>query len=225
MCKSFCMLSPLNVSMKEGILSLIEQVKVDRKTWLNIWVELMLWNPASSFEDYKDLKQHSVLKHMTPLRSLLTQKVKLRVKVKPSKRVLQVKNDHSTAAKKRARTFETILIAIIQPSQSCKVKGKPLKPLSSCETEENNNYTPKGLTKVSTTQLVFVKDTQAQSSLHSTSNSHTLVRWVRLKTVMSSAVAHSYEISNSVLELVIKKLFDESLENHTLTDLLDTVLS
>jgi len=42
---------------------------------------------------------------------------------------------------------------------------------------------------------------------------------------MSSAVAHSYEISNSVLELVIKKLFDESLENHTLTDLLDTVLS
>jgi len=42
---------------------------------------------------------------------------------------------------------------------------------------------------------------------------------------MSSAVAHSYEISNLVLELVIKKLFDESLENHTLTDLLDTVLS
>lgn len=41
---------------------------------------------------------------------------------------------------------------------------------------------------------------------------------------MSSAVVHSYEISNLVLELVIKKLFDESLKNCTLTDLLNAVL-
>jgi len=223
--KSSRMSSPLDVSMKEGIPLPIEQTKIDRKTWLDTWVEPPLRTPAPSFEDYKGLERHGVLEHMAPLGTLPTQKVKLRVKAEPPKRVLQVKNGHSTGAKERARTPETIGNAITQPPQSRKVEDKPPKPLPSRETEEDDEYTPKGSTKVPTTQPVSAKDTQTQSSLHGTPNSRTAAGRARLETVVSSAVARSYEIGNPVLGLAVKKLFDESLGNRTLADLLDAVLS
>lgn len=223
--KSSRMSSPLDVSTKEVIPAPIEQAKIDRKTWLDTWIEPPLRTPAPSFEDHKGLERHGVLEHMAPLGSFPTQKVKLRVKPEPPKRVLQVKNGHSTAAKERARTPDSIPIATTQLPQSRKVEEKPPKPLPSRETEVDDDYTPKGSTKIPTTRSVTPKDTQAQNSLHGTPNSRTPGGRARLETVVNSAVARSYELGNPVLGLAVKKLFDESLGNRTLADLLDAVLS
>lgn len=222
--KSSRMSSPLDVSVKKGITTPIEQAKVDRETWLGTWIEPPLRNPAPSFEDYKGLERHGVLEHMAPLGSLPTQKVKLRVKAEPPKRVLQVKNGHSTAAKEK--TPETIPTVIAQPPQSRKAEDKPPKPLPPREIEDDEDYTPQGLTKAATpTRPVSAKGTQAPTSLHGTPNSRTAAGRARLETVVNSAVARSYEIGNPVLGLAVKKLFDESLGNRTLADLLDAVLS
>lgn len=219
------MSSPLDVSMKEQVQPPIEQAKMDRKAWLDTWVEPPLRSPAPSFEDYKGLERHGVLEHMAPLGTLPSQKVKLRVKAEPPKRVLQVKSGHSTAAKERARTRETTPTTLTQPPQLRKEEDKTPKPLPSRETEEDNDSTPKGPTKVPTTGPVSTKDTETQNSHHGTPNSRTVAGRARLETVVSSAVARSYEIGNPVLGLAVKKLFDESLGNRTLADLLDAVLS
>ena len=222
--KSSRMSSPLDVSVKGGMASPIEQGQVDRKTWLDTWVEPPLRNPAPSFEDYKGLERHGVLEHMAPLGSLPTQKVKLRVKAEPPKRVLQVKNGHSTAAKERARTPEKTPTVVSQPPESHLAEDKPSKPLASRDMEEDDDYTPKESTKVAT-RPVSAKGSHAQNSLRGTPNSRTPGGRARLETVVNSAVQRSYELGNPVLGLAVKKLFDESRENRTLADLLDAVLS
>ena len=222
--KSSRMSSPLDVSASKGVPSPIELAKEYRANWLGPWVEPPLRTPAPSFEDYKGLERHGVLEHMAPLGSLPTQKVKLRVKAEPPKRVLQVKSGHSTAAKDRARTPERMPTVIAQPPQVHKADDKTSKPLSSREIAADDDYTPNAPAKVPA-RPVSAKGTQPQSSLHGTPNSRTPAGRARLETVVNSAVARSYEIGNPVLGLAVKKLFDESLGNRTLADLLDAVLS
>lgn len=222
--KSSRMSSPLDVSTKDSTTPPNEQAKKERKTFMDSWVEPPLRNPAPSFEDYKGLERHGVLEHMAPLGSLPTQKVKLRVKAEAPKRLMQVKNDDPAAAKEGARTPEALPTVTTRRSESRKAEDGPLKNPPSREKEEDDDYTPKGSTKAPV-RSISVKVTPAQNSLHGTPNSRTPAGRARLETVVNSAVARSYEIGNPVLGLAVKKLFDESLGNRTLADLLDAVLS
>ncbi|KAI9879463.1 MAG: hypothetical protein M1830_008510 [Pleopsidium flavum] len=223
--KSSRMSSPLDVSMKVSATPPNEQAKKERKTFMDSWVEPPLRNPAPSFEDYKGLERHGVLEHMAPLGSLPTQKVKLRVKGEAPKRLMQVKNgDAAAAAKEGVRTPEALPTVTTRRSESRKAEDRPPKIPPSRENEEDDDYTPKGSTKAPG-RAASVKVTPTQNSLHGTPNSRTPAGRARLETVVNSAVARSYEIGNPVLGLAVKKLFDESLGNRTLADLLDAVLS
>ena len=222
--KSSRMSSPLDVSMKDSITPPNEQAKKDRKSFMDAWVEPPLRNPAPSFEDYKGLERHGVLEHMAPLGSLPTQKVKLRVKAEPPKRLQQVKNGDAAVAKEGPRTPETMPTATPQRSELRKAEERPLKALPPRERKEDDDYTPKGSIRTPA-RPTSAKATPIPSSQHGTPNSRTAFGRARLETVVNSAVDRSYEIGNPVLGLAVKKLFDESLGNRTLADLLDAVLS
>ncbi len=191
---------------------------------MDAWVEPPLRNPAPSFEDYKGLERHGVLEHMAPLGSLPTQKVKLRVKAEPPKRLMQLKAPETVAVNEGINSPEPTVTATTQRPELRKVEEKPVKAALPRERVDDEDYTPKASGKI-LARPTSVKATLVQNSLHGTPNSRTAAGRARLETVVNSAVARSYEIGNPALGLAVKKLFDESLGNRTLADLLDAVLS
>ena len=181
------------------------------------WTEPPLRTPAPSFEDYKGLERHGVLEHMAPLGSLPTQKVKLRVKgFDQSRRMTQPKNGEAPV-KETVKTPDGAVAT--RRSESRKAEERTSKAVSLRQKDDDQDYNPKGASKSST------KSTTPRASLASTPSSRTAAGQERLKQVVDSAVERSYELGNPILGLAVRKLFEESLHNRTLADLLDAVLS
>lgn len=222
--KSSRMASPLDASKKATITPPTVQGKEDKNNFLDSWVEPPLRPPAPSFEDYPGIERVGVLETMAPLGTFPSQKVKLRVKAEGPKRLMQVKNGNTTAAKERVKTPEATPSMTTRRSESRKPENTLVKIPPPRENQEDDDYTPKEPAKA-LGRPTSTKVTVTQNSLHGTPNSRTPAGRARLETVVNSAVARSYEIGNPVLGLAVKKLFDESLGNRTLADLLDAVLS
>ena len=215
--------TPLDVSMKDASTS--ERETSEQKNTggpAQGWSEPPLRNPAPSFEDYKGYERHGVLEHMAPLGSVPSQKVKLRVKnFEAPRRSLLVKNGESAVAKEGVKTpTEPTPSTVTRRSESRKVEDRPSRTLSSREKDDDKDYTPKAAPKVTTP-----KATPTNNTIHGTPSSRTSAGRVRLGQVVDSAVERSLELGNPQLGLAVKKLFEESLHNRTLADLLDAVLS
>ena len=188
-----------------------------------VWTEPPLRAPAPSFEDHKGLERHGVLEHMAPLGSLPNQRVKLRVKQpEAGRRSVQPKGGESTATGKEP--VEEMLIPRSR-SESNKLEHRSTKIGTSVEEDDDEDYTPKSTTKSAATKQV-PKSLPLRSPAPRTP---TPVRpnpaQERLRQVVESAVERSRELGNEILGLAIRKLFDESLQNRTLADLLEAVLS
>lgn len=185
------------------------------------WEEPPLRNPAPSFEDYKGLERHGVLEHMAPLGTLPNQKVRLRLKAhEPSRRLPQVRNGDVAVTRDEVIPSDSIPPVVTRRSEPRKMEDRPTKLHSSRERDEDLDYLPKGVSKTTP-----VKASPSQPSLHGTPSSRTSAGQARLRQVVDSAVERANELGNPVLGLAVKKLFDESLHNRTLADLLDAVLS
>lgn len=186
------------------------------------WSEPPLRNPAPSFEDYKGYERHGVLEHMAPLGSVPSQKVKLRVKnFEAPRRSVVVKHGDNAVAKEGVKTpTEPTPSNVTRRSESRKVEDRQSRTLSSREKDDDRDYTPKATQKVTTP-----KATPTNNTLHGTPSSRTSAGRLRLGQVVDSAVERSLELGNPQLGLAVKKLFEESLHNRTLADLLDAVLS
>lgn len=215
--------TPLDVSMKDA--STPERETSEQKntgTLAQGWSEPPLRDPAPSFEDYKGYERHGVLEHMAPLGSVPSQKIKLRVKnFEAPRRSLVVKNGDNAVAKEGVKTpTEPTPSNVTRRSESHKVEDRPSRTLSSREKDDDRDYTPKAAPKVTTP-----KATSTNNTLHGTPSSRTSAGRVRLGQVVDSAVERSLELGNPQLGLAVKKLFEESLHNRTLADLLDAVLS
>ena len=185
------------------------------------WTEPPLRAPAPSFEDYKGLERHGVLEHMAPLGSMPNQKVKLRVKqYEPSRRTMQGKTGEGASNVKEALKAQEAS-GNKRRSESRKVEERPSKPLLLRERDEDQDYTP----KAPATKSAAPKSIPTRTSVASTPSSKTTAGQERLRQVVESAVERSKELGNEILGLAVRKLFEESLQNRTLADLLDAVLS
>ncbi|MCJ1466726.1 hypothetical protein MMC07_005346 [Pseudocyphellaria aurata] len=220
--KSSRMSSPMN-SASKGSLPAEEDGKIlrDRGAKIGDWEEPPLRNPAPSFEDYKGLERHGVLEHMAPLGALPNQKVRLRLKAHDSSRRLpHVRNGDLAVTREEVNPSDSTPPVLTRRSESRKMEDRPTKLQSSRERDEDQDYLPKGISKTTP-----VKANPSQPSLHGTPSSRTSAGQARLRQVVDSAVERANELGNPVLGLAVKKLFDESLHNRTLADLLDAVLS
>lgn len=218
--KSSRMASPMDVPVKESLPS-NGGVSNEDSASFEEWKEPPLRAPAPSFEDYKGLERQGVLKHMAPLGSLPNQKVKLRLKAyDTSRQSLHARNGEVTPPKEEITQPNPLLPSVTRRSEPRKVEDRPLKLRSSRERDDDQDYTPKGVTKTTP-----AKASPSQTVLLSTPSCRTSAGQARLRNVVKSAVERSNEIGNPILGLAVKKLFEESLQNRMLADLLDAVLS
>ena len=185
------------------------------------WTEPPLRAPVPSFEDHKGLERHGVLEHMAPLGTMPNQKVKLRVKhFEPSRKNAQGKHGDAAATDREAVKAQDSS-ENKRRSESRKAEEKPSKLVSTRERDEDQDYTPKS----SVTRASVLKTIPTRPSTTSTPSSKTTAGQERLRQVVESAVQRSKELGNEILGLAVRKLFEESLQNRTLADLLDAVLS
>ena len=186
------------------------------------WTEPPLRTPAPSFEDYKGLERHGVLEHMAPLGSLPSSKVKARLKQhQPPRRAALLKNGELKASMEEVHDPEPPPVAP-RRSEPRKIDDRVATVPSPREKDEDHDYTPtnKGAAKV-----VSAKAATLPTTLNGTPSSRTAQGRLKLKQIVDSAVRRSDELGDPVLGDAVKDLYDESLRNPAVADLLDAVLT
>lgn len=187
----------------------------------DVWKEPPLRPPAPSFEDYKGLERAGVLEHMAPLGTMPSQKVKQRVKAsEPSRRGALARQAEASASGSKEPSV-TAEIPTRMRSESRKAEERPKKIISYRERDEDEDYDP----RATTTKPVVAKGGSSRSSVAPTPSSKTAAGQDRLRQVVESAVERSRELGNELLGLAVRRLFEDSLSNRTLAELLDAVLS
>ena len=185
------------------------------------WTEPPLRPPAPSFEDYKGLERHGVLEHMAPLGSLPGTKVKARLKQhEPSRRATHLKNGDVRAARDEVSTPEPVLPAITRRSEPRKPEERPAKVSSSRERDEDYEYKPKGNVRAAP-----AKAAPTHAAAHGTPLPRTAREQMKLRQIVDTAIKRSNDLGDDVLGIAVKQLYEESLHNRALADLLDAVLT
>ena len=185
------------------------------------WSEPPLRAPAPSFEDYKGLERHGVLEHMAPLGTFPGQKVKTRLKHhEPTRRIVHLKNGEARGAREEVNTPEPVPPVGIRRSEPRKMEERLGKVPSSRETDQDADYNPKGSAKTTTT-----KPASTQAAPLGSANSRTGVGQTRLQQIVESAIDRSRELGDPALGIALKQLYEESLRNSVVADLLEAVLS
>jgi hypothetical protein len=185
------------------------------------WTEPPLRPPAPSFEDYKGLERHGVLEHMAPLGSLPGTKVKARLKQhEPSRRATHLKNGDARAARDEVSTPEPALPAITRRSEPRKPEERPAKVSSSRERDEDYEYKPKGNVRAAP-----AKAAPTHAAVHGIPLPRTAREQMKLRQIVDTAIKRSNDLGDDVLGIAVKQLYEESLHNRALADLLDAVLT
>lgn len=213
--------SPMDVSVRGNMPIKKEAQSLEEQgLMLGEWTEPPLRAPAPSFEDYKGLERHGVLEHMAPLGTLPSQKVKLRLKAHDHpRRPTHVWNGELPVTKVEVNTPEATPPFVSRRSEPRKVEDRLSKLSSSREREEDQDYKPKSVPKVTAAKA------NPQLSPLGVSNLRLSSQQIKLKDIVESAVERSRHLGNPIVGLAIKKLWEESLHNRTLAELLDAVLS
>ena len=186
------------------------------------WKEPPLRAPAPSFEDYKGLERHGVLEHMAPLGTFPGQKVKTRLKHhEPTRRILHLKNGEARGAREDVNTPEPAGAPVgPRRSEPRKIEERPGKVSSSREMDHDIDYNPKGPAKTTTTKVA-----STPAAPLGTPTSRPGVGQTRLQQIVESAIDRSRELGDPALGIALKQLYEESLRNSVVADLLEAVLS
>lgn len=185
------------------------------------WSEPPLRAPAPSFEDYKGLERHGVLEHMAPLGSFPGQKVKTRLKHhEPSRRIAHLKNGEARGAREEVNTPEPAPSLGTRRSEPRQTEERLGKISSSREVDHDADYNPKGAAKTTMT-----KAASTPAAPLGTPTSRTGVGQTRLQQIVESAIDRSRELGDPALGIALKQLYEESLRNSVVADLLEAVLS
>ena len=195
-------------------------VQKDVTNRLDVWKEPPLRPPAPSFEDYKGLERAGVLEHMAPLGTMPSQKVKQRIKVnEPSRRSMLGKQAEASASGSKEPSVAAEVPTRMR-SESRKAEERPKKVLTYREKDDDEDYNPRA-----TISKPVAAKTSSRSSVAPTPSSKTIAGQERLRMVVESAVERARELGNELLGLAVRRLFEDSLTNKTLAELLDAVLS
>ena len=185
------------------------------------WTEPPLRTPAPSFEDHKGLERHGVLEHMAPLGAMPNQKAKQRVKQNESSRRSQLgKYAEAATSTKESATVPDLPVRS-RRSESRKVEDRTTRIHATRDKDDDQDYMP----KPATTKPTTAKTPSSRNSVAPPPSSRTTAGQERLRLVVDSAVKRSRELGNELLGLAVRRLFEESLQNRTLAELLDAVLS
>ena len=214
--------SPLDVAPKSSTNPENEQeTQLETLDLQTEWKEPPLRTPAPSFEDYKGLERHGVLEHMAPLGAMPNQKVRLRVKQhEPSRRSTLGKLAEAAVGWKEPSKAPEALVGM-RRSESRKVEDRPLKAQPIREKDEDQDYTPKS----TAIKPATIKAASSRNSHGLIPSSQTTAGQERLRQVVVSAVERAKELGNEHLGLAMQRIYEESLQNRTLAELLDAVLS
>lgn len=189
------------------------------------WQEPPLRPPAPSYEDYKGLERQGVLEYMQPLGTFPTQRVRLRLKAHdpPPKRSKHAKNGEHTAAGRAGTedmsTPDPAPAPSSRRSASHKSEDKVSRHLSSRGKNEDSEYRPNGPPSVTPSKAV-----STHSSQHGTPSSRASTVNARLSEIVEHAVRKSIQLGDPTLGLALRKLYNESVQNLALSDLLHAVL-
>ena len=209
--------APNKLSTQENELEM-QQDKLDLPSE---WKEPPLRTPAPSFEDYKGLERHGVLEHMAPLGAMPNQRVRLRIKQhEPSRRSTLGKTAEAAAGSKEPSKAPEVLGGR-RRSESRKTEERPSKAQMQREKDEDQDYNPRSIATKSAT----AKATSSRSTHAPVPSSQTTAGQERLRLVVVSAVERAKELGNEHLGLAMQRIYEESLQNRTLAELLDAVLS
>ncbi|KAI4207479.1 MAG: hypothetical protein LQ346_000524 [Caloplaca aetnensis] len=196
------------------------------------WQEPPLRPPAPSFEDYKGLERQGVLEYMQPLGTFPSQRVRLRLKAHdpPAKRSKHAKNgEHASGGRAGTEDMSTpdptpAPVSAPAPSSrrsaSRKSDDKASRHLSSRGKDEDSEYRPKAPASVTP-----VKAVSSHSSQHGTPSSRASTGHAKLSEVVEHAVQRSIDLKDVILARALRKLYNESIQNVGLSDLLHAVLS
>lgn len=188
---------------------------------LDGWTEPVPRTPVPSFEDHKGLERHGVLEHMAPLGQLPGVKLKTKIKYQEptSRRGPQGKNGEAVVAQEE----EAILEQPAAPTASTRrLDPQRLsashKSRTALEKDEDADYEPK------ITRSTPAKPVPIQPATNGTSSPHLAIGSQKLKDVVEKAAKRSNEIGNPVLGLAITKLYEDSLKDDKVAELLAATL-
>ena len=208
--------NPLDATTRDATSLRREIHKVrDKQTSLENWAEPPLRTPAPSFEDYKGLERQGVLENMAPLGSFPNNKVKQRLKtLNGPRRSAQSKG----ALEEEAATPEPTAPPVSRRSEPRKSESRTSN-LSSREKDEDRDYTPPAAAK-----SMSAREASSQITPNYV-NSRSSTREPRLRGIVDAAVKRAEELKNPYLGKALKELYNRSLHDRGMAELLDAVLS
>ena len=218
MMRSSRLASPMDTGPRDSASTKREVQKTrDKQRTLGDWVEPPLRTPAPSFEDYKGLERQGVLEHMAPLGSFPNHKVKQRVKVlNGPRRATQSKN---MMMEDEAATPEPTAPSHSHRSESRKSESRSSNVPNSRLKDEDQDYTPSTVAKSTTAKAASSQTTPNTVYSRSGTREH------RLRVIVESAVKRADELKNPYLGKALQELYNRSLRDRTMAELLDAVLS
>lgn len=211
-----------------------EPRKESGQTLLDGWVEPPLKSPTASFEDHGFVRQ-GVLEHMAPLGALPSAKLKAKLRGDSHKRSNLGKNGVASAVEEGTETPEESTPPVdSRRSESPKPEERlPELPVNKAE-EQDDDYVPNG-TKSSSRAAKGAKKNEAvateprrasaASTSHGIPTSRTPFGRKRLQVVVEAAVERAKKVGNPNLGLAVRHIFEESLHDQSLADLLDVILA
>ena len=216
--------SPMRISTPNEISANNEALYADNHLDLSEeWEEPPLRPPAPSFEDYKGLERHGVLEHMAPLGTLPGSKVRARLKQQEGpRRAAHLKNGELRAAREDVNTPEPVAPVTARRSELRRQEEKARKASLPREKDVDHEYTP---TLKSTARIIPAKPASLNTAPRGTPSSRTAQGRQKLREIVDSAVKRSSELGDPVLGDAVKELYEESLRNATVAELLDAVLT
>lgn len=211
----------MNTSMASQM-SVKKELRSDHKhgAVLSHWEEPPLRTPVPSFEDYKGLERHGVLEHMAPLGTHPGQKVRARMKQHDStRRAVILKNGEAKTTRDEVDTPEQVPSAATRRAEPYK-EDQTAQTQSTREREDEN-----GCSIRATKRVTSAKASPTQVSFPEATPSRTPAAQARLKGIVEAAAQRSKELGKADLGLAIKQLFEESIYDRVMADLLDAVLA
>lgn len=140
-------------------------------------------------------------------------------RIKSRSQSRKIEDRTSVTRRSQSRALENRNLVVRRP-QSPKLEHHISQTISLVEKKDDQDDISKKIESTSSVKAVPVP-----SSAYSGPSSRTSAGQIRLKQVVDAAVQRSIDLGNPVIGLAIKKLYEESLNDRTLAELLDGVLS
>ena len=210
--------SPMDTAPRDSVSARREVQKTrDKQTSLGDWVEPPLRTPAPSFEDYKGLERQGVLEHMAPLGSFPNHKAKQRLKgFNGPRRTTLSKN---MMMEDEAATPEPTAPSLPHRSESRKSESRSSNVSNSRLKDEDQDYTPSTVTKSTAAKAASTQSTPNTVFSRSSTKENTL------RLIVEAAVKRAEELKNPYLGKALQELYNRSLRDRSIAELLDTILT